>query len=391
MTKRLLIVSTILATCAAIIAASILFYNGRVDQHIILTKTQFAQLPDWQQDNHAQALISFKQSCHEILTRDPHTAFAALPESGTVQQWQLICADALKIEHPTQPIAQQFFEEHFSPYTVVNNFNHKGLFTGYYLPLIHGDLKPSKHYNVPIYGVPADLVKINLSLFRPEFAGKSITGQVKNNTLLPYPDRAGITSTPLNAPILAWCDNPFDVFFAQIQGSVLVELPNHKQILLGYAADNGKPYTSIGKALVAKGAFPKASVSMQAIRTWLLKHPDQATSILNNDPSYVFFKLLTGNSPLGTERVPLTPERSLAVDTRFIPLGAPIWLDTTVPQSPNNVKLIPYRHLLIAQDTGGAIKGVIRGDVYWGAGDSAADSAGHMKQPGQYWLLLPKN
>lgn len=390
MKKRLLYTSIIITAFLGIIAASILFYYGKVDQHIILKPATFTQLPGWQHDNHAQALISFQQSCHEILTRDPHSKFNALPQSGTTHQWQAICAEALKIQHPTQPLAQQFFEQYFEPYTVINNFNHKGLFTGYYLPLIHGDLKKSAKYHVPIYGVPADLVKINLSLFRPEFAGKSITGQVKNNALYPYPDRAAINANTLPAPILAWSDNMFDVFFAQIQGSVIVELPNHKQILLGYAADNGKPYTSIGKALVANGAFSKASVSMQAIRNWLLKHPDQAIPTLNNDPSYVFFKLLTGTSPLGTEQVPLTPERSLAVDMRYIPLGTPVWLDTTIPQNSNSVKLMPYRHLLIAQDTGGAIKGVIRGDIYWGAGESAAENAGHMKASGQYWLLFPK-
>lgn len=180
-----------------------------------------------------------------------------------------------------------------------------------------------------------------------------------------------------------------ELFFAHIQGSALVQLTNGQRILIGYAGGNGHPYTSIGKVLVNNHQLDSKKISMQSIRAWLLQHPQQITTLLNHNASFVFFKILPDHHPLGTQRVPLTPERSLAVDTRYLPLGAPLWLSTTIPIEKMQTK--PFQHLVIAQDTGSAIQGIVRGDIYWGTGKKAEFIAGHMQQPGQYWILLPAN
>lgn len=377
-----------------ILLAPIIFYlyyhHELFNHHFSLTKAHFNQLPHWEEDDQTQAFIAFKKSCVEIATRDPQLNFGSFSKSKTNQAWQTICEAANKISNPTQITSQQFFESWFTPYRIKDNFNPQGLFTGYYLPLLHGSLKKSSVYTYPIYGKPLDLVKLNLGLFNPDFSNRVIIGQLKNNSLIPYPDRATINqgALPQNTPILAWGDNEIDIFFAQIQGSALIELPNHQQLMLGYASGNGRPYTPIGKILIDRHALTKETISMQAIHNWLTEHPEQAHDILNQNASYIFFSIRP-DGPYGTEQVPLTSQRSLAVDRQYIPLGAPIWLTTHVPTKDHD-ESTSFNHLLIAQDTGGAIKGMIRGDVFWGAGEDAAYSAGHMKSEGEYWILLPK-
>lgn len=367
-----------------------LYYAGIFGSQLILTESSFDRLPNWQQDSHDKALKAFQWSCNDILKRKPDTPFGPLKKAGLASQWQTICAAAKQLKNPSPIDARQFFETWFDVYHVSNHLNHQGLFTGYYLPLLHGSVKSSSQYNVPIYGAPTDLIKIDLSLFNPELAGKKIVAQLKDQKLYPYPDRAAINQGALkhNAPIIAWCNNVIDLFFAQIQGSAILELENNQQVIINYANDNGRHYSSIGKILVGNQQLAKEHVSMQSIRAWLLAHPEEINTLLNKDASYVFFKILHQRDPLGSRQIPLSPERSLAVDLNYIPLGVPVWLDTHVPSSDNGDTL--FQHLLIAQDTGGAIKGIVRGDVYWGSGEKAEFTAGHMKSTGQYWLLLPR-
>lgn len=348
---------------------------------ISLSKTSFSELPGWKSDNQAHALQAFQKSCHEILKR---------PYSNA-KEWQTICTAANKLIHPDEKSARLFFEHWFHPYHVSSEQGHQGVFTGYYLPLIHANLKRTKHFNIPIYALPKDLVKVNLGDFSAELSGKTLVGQVKNNTLYPYPSRSVIIKNSLNtkANVIAWSDSILDVYFSQVQGSAIVELPNKKRFMIGYAGSNGRTYTAIGKVLVANNELSIENVSMQSIRAWLLKHPEKANQLLNQNASYVFFQILKDQFPLGTERVALTKERSLAVDNRYIPFGAPIWLNTHIPNYQSQSSSIPFQSLLIAQDTGGAIKGVIRGDVYLGAGSKAEYIAGHMNSAGEYWVLLP--
>ncbi len=389
--KKTLTISCLILILALVLAG-ILYYLGLLGAHIQLSKARFDQLPGWQQDDQSLALKSFQQSCSQILKLPPNSAFGKLPEIPPTQKWQAICLAAVKISTADQKSARQFFEQWFDPYQVKNNFNPKGLFTGYYLPLIQGNLNAAGAYTIPIYGLPNDLISVNLGLFKPELTGKKIRGRVQNQTLVPYPDRAQINNGAINgkAPVLFWTNDAVQLFFTQIQGSGLIQLPNNKTELIGYAGENGRPYTAIGKILIQKKALTKDIVSMETIQDWLHKNPQQINSILNQDASYVFFRVLKGISPVGSQQIPLTPQRSLAVDTHYIPLGAPLWLVSTVPNKNSNTNPTPYQHLLIAQDTGGAIVGIIRGDIYFGPGIDAAFMAGHMKNSGKYWILLPK-
>ena len=209
----------------------------------------------------------------------------------------------------------------------------------------------------------------------------------------PYADRAAIDAGALAGRELEllWVDDPVDRFFLEIQGSGQVRLPDGETVRVGYADQNGRPYRAIGKDLIESGAIPREQMSMQAIRAWLEANPKQAPAMMAKNPSYVFFTELTelaaASGPLGAQGVPLTPGRSLAVDRKFLPLGAPIWVDTVAPEPRGRA---PVARLLVAQDTGGAIRGPVRGDVFWGAGPQAEHLAGHMKSPGRLFILLPR-
>jgi len=347
-----------------------------------LTKSSFAKLPGWQQDNLIPALQAFRHSCVSIQSQNAQVPFHKNLNSGKMRDWQRICEAAMRSKQLTPAAAREFFEKEFQPYSLSDTEGSAGLFTGYYLPLLHGSLQYSQRYHVPIYALPADLVKMKAGIFQIDHVTKK---------LRPYPDRRAINNGAIlrHTKVLLWADDLTDVFFAQVQGSALVQLTNGHRIAIGYAGGNGHPYTSIGKVLVQANAIDQKNISMQTIRQWLTQHPGDAINLLNHNASFVFFKILPDHNPLGTQRVPLTPERSLAVDTHYLPLGVPVWLSTSIPQ-PGTQHVQPLQRLLIAQDTGGAIQGVVRGDIYWGAGKKAEFIAGHMQQPGKYWVLLPR-
>lgn len=243
-------------------------------------------------------------------------------------------------------------------------------------------------YRTPVYARPMDMVTADLGLFREEWKGKTLVGRVVEGRLRPFPPRAEIEAGALEGEGLEilWIDDPVDGFFLHIQGSGRVAMNDGRIVRLGYAGQNGHPYVAIGRELIERGAIPRERMSMQAIRAWLKNNPDDAPRLMASNPSFVFFRELKGPGPIGAHGVPLTPGRSLAVDRSFIPLGVPVWLDTTDPLSPET----PLRRLVVAQDTGGAIRGPVRGDLFWGFGADAAAKAGPMKQAGRYYLLLPK-
>ncbi|MDR1012616.1 MAG: MltA domain-containing protein [Coxiellaceae bacterium] len=382
------------------IILSILFLGGAVfsycsglfGHHLILVRTNFKHLPSWEKDQHQEALATFQRSCTAIVKLNPNKTFStAIPQGGKVKDWQKICS---AIEDPktySNSKAKKFFEFWFEPYQVRNNFNSYGLFTGYYLPKLRCSLKRGGNYLFPIYSIPNDLIKVNLGLFDRSLANRTIVGQLQpDGQLRPYPNRADIVNGMIHntAKVIAWCDDQIALALAHIQGSAVVQLPNNREFLINYAISNGRSYTSYGGILIKNKQLTSQNCSMQEIYSWLLRHPEKMDSILNKNASYVFFRILSNLDPLGSEQVSLTPKRSLAVDRRYIPLGSPIWIDTVIPSKSES--LTPFCRLLIAQDTGGAIKGIIRGDVYWGSGDYAAFVAGHMKSPGKYWILLPR-
>jgi peptidoglycan lytic transglycosylase A len=351
---------------------------------LTLAPASFEALPGWQQDDQGAALVAFDRSCTRILmTKQPPDT--ALGVAGTTADWQGPCTAAAAVD-PTDPAApRQFFEAWFNPYKAGNNGRTQGLFTGYYEPELRGARAPGGPYTTPLLRRPPDLVMADLGQFRPEWRGERIAGHAINGRLVPFESRAAIEHGALDHQHLAflWVDDPVDAFFLQIQGSGRVRLADGTMVQVGYDGQNGKPYVPIGRLLLERGALTRDNVSMQAIRAWIKANPEAGATLMDENPSYVFFREITGDAPIGAQGVALTAERSLAVDRDFVPLGVPVWLDADL----GSEKL---QRLMVAQDTGGAIRGPVRGDVFWGFGEDAAQRAGTMKAAGEYYLLLPK-
>lgn len=335
-------------------------------------------LPGWPHDRHAEAWPALLQSCTKLATRD--------------DRWTAVCAAAAALPAIDDGEARRFFEAWFTPHRVVGRRGKRtGLITGYYEPLLSGSLSPTPRYRYPIYRRPPDLVTVELGELYPELAGKRVRGRLAGSRVLPYPSRGDIhgEQNPLAGQELVWVDDPVALFFLHVQGSGQVRLTNGRTVAVGYADQNGHPYTSIGRELVDMGALKLDEVSLFTIRAWLRQHPDQAETLFNANASYIFFTLreTAADGPVGTLNVALTPERSIAVDRSIIPLGVPVWLDTTLPGAKDR----EYRRLVFAQDTGGAIKGPLRADLFWGNGNLAERMAGEMKQEGRLYVLLPRS
>lgn len=352
-----------------------------------LRHTSFDALPGWAGDDHAAALAALRVSCARIEKRPADAVFSAqAPYAGKTSDWQNLC----RTVPADDADARAFFESQFLPYEIWADAKYdstrEGLFTGYYEPTLTA-ATPESDKATPLYARPDDMITVNLGDFRPELKGESLSGRVKGNQLVPYHTRAEIEAGALvgRAEVLALVDDPIDAFFLHIQGSGQVVHPDGRIERIGYAAQNGHKYVAIGRELIAEGLMAKEDVSMQSIRQWLEQNPDKAADLMNKNPSYIFFQRLADAGPLGAEGVVLTPHRSLAVDRRRIPYGAPVFIDATPPEGETRIQ-----QLMIAQDTGGAIRGAVRGDYFWGAGDAAAHKAGLMKSRGYAWLLLPR-
>lgn len=315
-------------------------------------------------------------------------------------QWQSACNAAKALLKPNNATIIDYLTTQFDVYTATSiDGGNTGLVTGYYEPLLQGSRKQSAQYPYPLYKQPNDIVTVELTDVYPELKFKRIrgklvetkqgdkkTGQLK---LIPYLTRAEIETnpSPLAGSEIVWINDIIDVFFLQIQGSGLVNLDNGQQVHVGYADQNGHPYNSIGRLLIERGELTADQASMQGIKNWARDNLDKLRDLLNSNPSYVFFRELPAGlpGPLGALGVPITAERSVAIDPKYVPLGAPIFLSST---QPNSTK--PLKRLMMAQDTGGAIKGGVRADFFWGAGDAAGKQAGAMKQQGKVWVFLPK-
>jgi membrane-bound lytic murein transglycosylase A len=355
----------------------------------------FDKLDGWRDDDPSQALAAFRRSCGALANRDSDNPMGPEPVLGRVADWLETCRAAEQAADPGSATgARRFFETWFQPFEVRDGGNPEGLFTGYYEPVLYGSRSREPPYVLPLYRPPDDLLRIDLGRFNPQLAGFAIYGRITDGQFVPYYSRAEIDHGALagRGLELLWVDNPIDRFFLQIQGSGQVRLDDGSVVRVGYASQNGQPYHAIGRDLIEIGALNPDAVSLQSIRAWLLAHPQDAATIMARNRSYIFFQehpeLSPEDGPLGTQGVPLTAGRSLAVDLRYIPLGAPVWLDTTAPWPEGEG---PLRRLLIAQDTGGAIRGIVRGDVFWGTGERAGTIAGWMKSRGRYALLLPRS
>lgn len=350
-----------------------------------LSPVSFSDLPGWANDRHGDALPALRRSCDALPARAPQAS--SIPQSAP-GVWLAMCRALAGLRHPSHKAAQNFFENWFRPYRASGQDGPKGLFTGYYEANLNGARIRDNTYRFPLYRRPPDLVSVNLDKFRDGMKGERIAGSVVDGRLVPYADRNAIARGALDRRglELLWVDNAVDAFFLHIQGSGRVSMADGGVVRVGYDGANGQPYRAIGRDLVKNGAISADQISMQTIRAWLATHPDQAQAMMGRNRSYIFFRILQGEGPIGSMGVALVPGRSLAVDRRFIPLGLPVWLDATDPITSSK----PLQRLLIAQDTGGAIRGPVRGDIFWGHGAKAADRAGRMKSHGQYYLLLPR-
>lgn len=357
------------------------------EPNLLVTPSSFEKLPGWGEDKLLSFTQAFERSCSRIQMRKAETAFSAIKEAGTNGQWQFICSQFASLKSSDSTALKTFFETYFQPFQLGNNKDSTGLFTGYFETSLHGSRTAKAPYLTPLHQRPDDLILVQLGEFRPELKGQRIAGRVVNGKLVPYESRKEIVTNqwPHQDEVLVWVDNPIDAFFTHIQGSGLVQLDDGSMMRIGYAGHNGHPYYAIGRELIKMGELTKETVSMQSIRQWLSEHPHQANHIMNTNESYIFFREIPGDGPIGAAGVALTAERSLAVDPNWIPYGLPLWADIA-PVAENKK---PIRRLLIAQDTGGAIRGPVRGDLFWGHGEEAASNAGKMKSEGRYWALFP--
>ncbi len=332
--------------------------------HMELTRADFADIPGWRDDAVEAALPPFKESCGKLLAKSPEDNIGAAVEMGTVSHWASACQAAASNNY-SGTNARRFFEYYFSPYAVTNNGEAKGLITGYYEIDVKASRVKTPEYSHPIYRKPSDLS-------------------------LPYYSRAEINSGVLDGQGLeiAWAADPVEVFFMEIQGSGRLLFPDGTKQRIGFAAQNGHEYHPIGATPVDMGELEREHLNAPAIINWLRNNPAMAREVMESNPSYVFFEERT-TPPVGAQGLPLTPQRSVAVDKNFIAYGVPIFLNSSIPETPS-YPASKLTALLIAQDTGGAIKGPTRLDYFWGNGALAAEKAGYMKQAGNMYVLLPK-
>ncbi len=365
------------------------------EDRLALSPSSFTELSGWESDKFSQALPALVGSCIGAPKESSGGGLGSLLVAHA-DVWRALCKQAAAIPPGEDRAVRRFLEENFSPWQVTNHGEREGLFTGYYEPELTGARRKKAPFVHPVYLSPRDSQVVDLGDFKRDLAGKKISGIVRGGIFRPYWDRAEIERGALAGRGLEmlWVEDPVALFFLQIQGSGRVRLPDGTIARIGYAGQNGHDYTAIGKVLIERGELTREEVSLQTIRHWLRAHPQQADEVMRTNRSYVFFRALPG-APVGASGVELTPGRSLAVDTRFLPFGLPLWLEATFPALPAPPDLgrpteAPLRRLVIPQDRGGAIKGPVRGDLFWGAGAEAEAIAGRMKQSGRLWLLWPR-
>ena len=334
----------------------------------------WSQLPGWEKDQHAAAWPALRKSCEKLAARDA--------------AWENICLAVRTLDSPDDATARAFFETHFRAHRMNPESGREGLITGYYEPVLNGSTTRNDQFRWPLYKRPDNLLTIDLASLYPELKGRPVRGRLEGNRVVPYYSRAEIGNgkNPLAGNELLWVEDPVELFILQVQGSGRVRLPDGREVAVGYADQNGHPYRSLGGRLIELGALTREEVTLTRIRDWLAAHPDETSTLLNSNPSYIFFTQRDASldGPLGSLGVALTPERSVAVDPAYIRLGLPVWLDTVLP---NGTSL---QRLTLAQDTGGAIKGAVRADLFLGQGVEAGRLAGEMKQRGRLYVLLPK-
>jgi membrane-bound lytic murein transglycosylase A len=383
--ERLGLFQLVLVVCACLVSFFAMAQNqpaGGAEAR--LQAISFSQLAGWGQDDLRPLWPAFLANCSTMRQRSP--------------EWLAPCQATDQVNGADRQQIQQFFETHFTPHALTDGKGAKSAtITGYYEPLLKGSRSRGGPYQFPLYGVPPDLIQVDLASVYPELRPLRLRGRLQANRLVPYPSRAEIESRNLLAGLeLAWVDDPVEAFFLQVQGSGRIQLPNGQAMRVGYAEQNGHPYRSIGRWLVDRGEMKLSEASMQGIKRWVQANPHRKDELLRQNPSMIFFKELTGMDtsagPLGSMGLPLTAERSIAVDPRFVAMGTPVFLSTRIPSPgvPMGDSGTAFNQLMLAQDTGSAILGAHRGDIFFGTGDAAGEIAGRMKANGVMTVLLPR-
>ncbi len=351
------------------------------------TPATFDELPGFASDPVAEVWPAFLVGCRALTAK-----------ASTRALWQAPCTAAQAVDGGDAGAVRAFFVTNFSPYRVTAaDGNAVGLVTGYYEPLLRGSRVRSATFGVPLYAPPDDLLTVDLASLFPELKDKRVRGRVEGKRVVPYWPRAEFerNAASYGDKALVYVDDPIEGFFLEIQGSGRIALDDGTVVRLNYADQNGHPYRSVARVLIDRGELTYERSSLQAIQEWARAHPADVRALLDENPSYVFFRELPPpapgsldariDGPHGALGVPLLARRTIAVDPRSIPLGAPVFLATTEPLSSR-----PLQRLTMAQDTGGAIRGAVRADYFWGFGPDAGREAGRMKQDGRMWLLWPK-
>jgi peptidoglycan lytic transglycosylase A len=331
-----------------------------------MTPVRFAALGGWAEDRVAAVVPAFLRSCTRFLAWPDTVALDRMSSRqtfGRIGDWRPLCREAAALMPGSEKASREFFTAGFVPMAVADYGERDGLFTGYFEIELRGSRRRRGRYQTPIYRRPSNPA-LETRYSRTEIDEGALSGH-------------GLA--------LVWVDDPIGAFFLQVQGSGRVRLDDGRVIQLGYDGQNGRPYVPVGRLLVEHGAIAPDQLTMETIRSWMRHHPAAAEILRRKDPSYVFFREIRGAGPVGAEQVVLTPRRSIAVDPAFIPFGVPIWLDAAERYQPRS----HVRRLMVAQDAGGAIKGPVRGDLFWGTGADAGERAGDMNALGRYFVLLP--
>ncbi len=346
--------------------SSCALWRNTMGDKLVLEKSSFTKMSGWHADNHGEALASFLNSCKKMQKMPENKHVHKSGVGGKYKNWRELCDNAVSLDIADKTAVRGFFEANFTPYLATNWGKAEGRFTGYFEIALQGSYTKHDEYQFPIYKTPSDVKSGEKYYSREELENGAIAGR-------------GLE--------IAWVNDPVRLFFLHIQGSGRIQMDDGSILRVGYAGKNNREYIAIGRVMIDKGYIAKADMSADAIKEWLYKNPDRMDMVMNTNPSYVFFREIGEEGPIGAQGVPLTPMRSLAVDKKFVPYGAPVWVDVELNKEKKQDKA--FRRLLVAQDTGGAIKGPVRGDLFFGYGDDAEEMADYQNSKGRYYILLP--
>lgn len=358
-------------------------HTADIKSKVNVQQVPFSQLSGWNNDDFKEIISIFSKNCKYILNNKNEYIYNSQIKIKT-SDYKDICHRFTGKNINTSKQMKDFMEAEFIPYSVADGDNYEGTFTSYYEAEINASFTKTSKYKYPIYGKPNDLVELNLKDFGADLPDTRLVGRVKDGKFIPYYNRREIEKNGINAPVIMWGDDLVDIHFMQIQGSAIAHMSDGSYIRIGYAENNGHKFRGIGGILLSKNAIEPKDASMIKIREWLRNNPQKADELMMENERFIFQRLSDADGPVGAIGISLTAGRSLAVDNKYIPLGAVLWLDTYNPDKKDIKKIV------FAQDIGSAIKGVVRGDYFWGHGEEALKQAGRMNSIGRYYILAPK-